>query len=261
MGEIQRPISRQNHLPLSIVVPCHNEQGNIKKLAEEISASLKPSGSDYEIVFVDDASTDKSWEVIGELCRSSSHVKAIRLAAQSGQSAALWAGLSRAAGEIIITIDADLQNPPAEIPRLLDALNHCDCVCGSRINSRSEGDNFIRRGSSRLANTIRAAVIGDGIKDSGCCFRAFRRKCLDGLWFFRGAHRFFPALLQMAGFHVVEVSVAHRPRFHGKSHYGTLSRLCVTAIDLFGVRWMQSRSFRYQIAAEQNHLNLPSSHD
>jgi glycosyltransferase involved in cell wall biosynthesis len=233
---------------VSVVVPCHNERGNLRQLVTEIRQALQSSESPYEILLVDDASTDGTWELLQKLGAEDLRVRAMRFGNQCGQSAAMWAGMQNAIGDIIVTLDADLQNPPAEIPRLLDALEGWDCVCGSRLTARMDGDNWVRRASSKIANGVRTTFIKDGMSDSGCCFRAFRRECVQHLIFFEGAHRFFPALLMMERFRVTEIPISHRPRGTGQTHYGLWNRLIKSLPDLFAMSWLQSRLIRYQTA-------------
>jgi glycosyltransferase involved in cell wall biosynthesis len=237
---------------VSVVVPCHNEKGNLGQLIAEIQQAIEPTANTYEILLVDDASTDGTWPALEKFGAEDAHVRALRFARQCGQSAAMWAGMQNARGEIIVTLDADLQNPPLEIPRLLAALEGWDCVCGSRVAARMTGDNWVRRASSKIANGVRTSFTKDGMTDSGCCYRAFRRECIHQLRFFKGAHRFLPALLMMEGFRVTEIPISHRPRGAGQTHYGVWNRLIKSLPDLFAVRWMQSRFIRYQIAATIN---------
>jgi dolichol-phosphate mannosyltransferase len=237
---------------ISVVVPCHNERENLQPLVEAIRAALDPLKVAYEVVLTDDGSTDGSWETMGRLGRDDSRVRALRFAVNCGQSAALWAGMQAARGRVLVTMDADLQNPPAEIPKLLDALKQFDCVCGSRVEARAQGDNFMRIASSRIANWVRNKLSGETISDAGCCYRAFRRECIAHIKFFRGFHRFLPTLIKMEGFTVTEVPVAHRPRVAGQSHYGVCNRLFKSFGDLLAVRWMKSRTVRYKISESIN---------
>jgi glycosyltransferase involved in cell wall biosynthesis len=237
---------------VSVVVPCHNEEGNIRQLLVEIRETIEPTATSYEVLLVDDASADGTWAVLEMLGAMDARVRGIRFAAQCGQSAAMWAGIKCARGDVIVTLDADLQNPPSEIPRLLAALDSSDCVCGSRVAARIKGDNWIRRASSKIANSVRAAFTKDGMSDSGCCYRAFRRECVKNLHFFKGAHRFLPALLLMEGFRVTEIAISHRPRGMGQSHYGIWNRLAKSLPDLLAVRWMKERLIDYQIVATVN---------
>ena len=232
-------------IELSIVAPCHNERENLAPLVTAIRAAVAPTGRSYEVVLVDDASTDGSWDLMKTL-----GVHALRFEYNCGQSAALWAGMKAARGRVIVTLDSDLQNPPSEIPRLLDALNDADCVCGSRVAARAAGDGWVRRVSSHIANSVRNKVSGETISDAGCCFRAFRRECIADIKFFKGAHRFLPTLIKMEGFAVTEIPIAHHSRHAGKSHYGIWNRLFKSSADLLAVRWMTKRTIRYKIVEE-----------
>ena len=228
---------------ISIVVPCQNERDNLRPLVEAIRAALP--GRAFEIVLVDDASTDGSWDVLKTL-----DVRALRFAYNCGQSAALWAGMKAARGKIIVTLDADMQNPPAEIPRFLEALRQADCVCGNRVAARAAGDSWLRRASSKIANDVRNRLSGETITDAGCCYRAFRRECIAEIKFFKGAHRFLPTLIRMEGFTVTEIPISHSPRHAGKSHYGIWNRVFKSFADLLAVRWMKKRVIHYTIAEE-----------
>lgn len=237
---------------LSFVIPCHNEEANLRPLVAVIREAVEPLKLTYEIVITDDRSTDNSWAVLKELAASDARVRAQRFARNSGQSAALWAGMKAARGGVIITLDADLQNDPRDVPKFLEALKHSDCVCGSRVAARSEGDNFIRIASSRIANWVRNKVSGETISDAGCCYRAFKRECVGNLKFFKGMHRFLPTLFKIEGFTVSEIPIRHNPRNAGQTHYGVWNRLFASFYDLIAVRWMKKRMFRYEIAERLN---------
>ena len=242
---------------LSIIVPGYNEAGNIVPLEQAIRAAMAPLPLPYELIYVDDASTDESWSILGRLGAADQRIRALRLTQNSGQSAALWAGIRAARGQFVATLDADLQNNPAELPKFLAALEHCDCVCGSRRLTRRQGDNLVRYFSSRIANWVRNKVTRETIKDSACGYRVFRRECAANLKFFKGMHRFLPTLFKIEGYSVAEIPVNHQPRFAGRSHYGIWNRLFTTITDLFVVRWMQKRNIRYEIA-EQLNLTAPT---
>jgi glycosyltransferase involved in cell wall biosynthesis len=233
---------------ISVVAPCHNERDNLQPLADAIRAALDPLGLSYEIILVDDCSADGSWETIKELGRRDPRIHAQRFAQNCGQSAALWAGIRTARAPIIVTMDGDMQNPPSEIPRFLDALKHADCVCGSRVAARAAGDTLLKRVSSHIANWVRNKVSGETISDAGCCYRAFRRECIADVKFFKGAHRFLPTLIKMEGFTVTEIPISHNPRRAGQTHYGIWNRLFKSSTDLLAVRWMKKRMIRYKIA-------------
>jgi glycosyltransferase involved in cell wall biosynthesis len=232
---------------VSVVVPCHNEAANLRALVARIHDALRPLGVAYEVVVTDDASTDGSWDVLKELAAADPRLRVQRFASNCGESAASWAGMQAARGRTIVTIDADLQNDPADLPRLLAGLARADCVCGTRVESRRAGDGVVRVASSRVANWVRTRLSGDDITDAGCTYRAFRRECIANVRFFKGVHRFLPTLVRMEGFSVVEVPVANHPRVAGRSHYGIGNRVFASFADLLAVRWMRSRAVRWDI--------------
>jgi dolichol-phosphate mannosyltransferase len=237
---------------LSVVLPCFNERENLRPIAAAIAKALEPVAISYEILFTDDCSLDGSWSVLKELGAGDARIRAQRFERNCGQSAALWAGIKAARGDYIITLDADLQNDPADIVRFLDGLKQFDCVCGSRVESRREGDNFVRRISSWIANRVRNALSQESVSDAGCCFRAFRRECTNNLKFFKGMHRFLPTLFKMEGYSVTEIPIRHHPRHAGRTHYGVWNRMLPGLYDLMAVRWMKKRMFRYKIAEGVN---------
>jgi dolichol-phosphate mannosyltransferase len=237
---------------ISVVVPCHDEEGNLRPLVTAIHGALDSLGRGYEIVVTDDRSTDGSWAVLTELAGHDPRLRVRRFATNCGESAASWAGMLAARGRIIVTLDADLQNDPAEIPRFLAALGQADCVCGTRAGRRGEGDSLVRVVSSRVANWVRNRMSGEDISDAGCTYRAFRRECIANLRFFRGMHRFLPTLIRMEGFTVVEIPIASHPRSWGRSHYGIANRLFGALVDLLAVRWMKSRAVRWEIVDSRN---------
>src|SRR5471032_1870724 len=239
-------------IEISFVIPCHNEAANLKPLVAAIGAAVAPLKTNYEIVITDDFSSDNSWSVLKEMAAADSRIRAQRFAYNCGQSAALWAGMKAARGKFIVTLDADLQNDPADAPKLLAALKDFDCACGTRIEARSHGDNFIRIASSKIANWVRNKLSGENISDAGCCYRAFKRECVADLKFFKGMHRFLPTLFKIEGFTVTEIPVGHNPRAAGQSHYGVWNRLFASLYDLFAVRWMKRRMFKYKIAETLN---------
>jgi dolichol-phosphate mannosyltransferase len=239
-------------LDLSVVVPCHNEAGNLRTLVEAIHRVLAVLPVSYEIVVTDDASTDGSWAVLSDLAAADGRLRLQRFASNCGESAASWAGMQAARGRTFLTIDADLQNDPSDIPRFLAALAGADCVCGTRVESRRAGDGFVRVASSRIANHVRTRLSGDGITDAGCTYRAFRRECLANLRFFDGIHRFLPTLIRMEGFTITEIPVTNRPRTSGQSHYGIRNRMLSSFADLLAVRWMRSRAVHWEIRESVN---------
>jgi len=233
---------------LSLVIPCYNEQDNLRALLGAIRAAVEPLQLAYEVVITDDCSQDKSWEILKELAAADRRVRAQKLAVNCGESAASWAGMKAARGKYIVTLDADLQNDPKDLPRFLEALKQYDCVCGTRVKARGAGDNLVKVASSRLANWVRNKLSGEQIADAGCTYRAFKRECIGNLKFFKGMHRFLPTLFKMEGHTVTEIEVTNNPRLAGQSHYGVWNRLFASFYDLLAVRWMKRRMFRYEVA-------------
>ena len=224
---------------LSVVVPLYNEEANVPILQEELRVAL--SGRDYEIVFVDDGSVDRTAERI----ETAPNIRLIRFEKNSGQSAAIYAGLTAALGGTLVIIDGDLQNDPADIPKMLaEIARGADLVCGYRVKRR---DTPVKRATSRIANAVRSRYTKDGVRDTGCTLKAMRRECVSTLLPFKGMHRFIPALVKAAGYRLVEVPVNHRPRRFGQSKYGLGNRALRATIDMFGVRWLLSRRLNYKI--------------
>jgi glycosyltransferase involved in cell wall biosynthesis len=232
---------------ISLVVPVFDEEDNLPVLAEEIHRTMAGVGASYEVVFVDDGSTDGSPAVLARLARENPAVRVVRQRKNAGQSAALDAGFRFAQGEVVVTLDADLQNDPADIPKLLAHLDGCDVVCGVRTERR---DTWVRRISSRIANAVRNQLTHESIADVGCTLRAIRAEFLHQLPMFTGMHRFLPTLLRMAGARIIEVPVNHRPRLHGQAKYGIGNRLWRALADLFAVRWMQKRWIDRRLSQE-----------
>ncbi len=236
-------------LDLSVVIPVYNEEENLAPLWAELRPVLEGLGLDFEVVFVDDGSQDRSAEIVRRLREGDTRVRLVSLKANAGETAATDAGFKAARGRMVVTMDADLQNDPADIPRLLARLDQWDAVCGWRAN-RAAGDSLVRRLSSRLGNGVRNWVSDETIEDSGCTFRAFRRECVRGLTLYRGFHRFIPTLLRLRGHRVVELPVGHRPRRFGRSKYGVMNRAFVTIVDVLVVRWMKSRRLGYEVTED-----------
>lgn len=226
---------------LSIVVPVFNEADNIAPLTAEFAA-LGETLPPYEVVFVDDGSTDETPLRVRETAARHPFVRGLRFPSNQGQTAAMLAGLAAARGEILVTMDGDLQNNPADIPRLIDALGEADVVCGYRARRR---DAWSRRVASRIGNAVRNWFTRDGVRDTGCSLKAFRRECRDDLPPVNGAHRFMPAYFRLHGRRVIELPVDHRPRTRGVSKYTNLKRLPRTMFDLIGFCWYRSRRLRW----------------
>jgi len=234
-------------LDVSVVVPVRDEAASLPQLVRELRAALDASGGSWEALFVDDASRDGSGALLGDLARADARLRVVRLARHGGQSAAIAAGLARAHGRAIVTLDADLQNDPADVPRLLAALARADVAHGIRTERR---DGARRRLVSAIANAFRRALVGDSIRDIGCSLTAYRRDALAGLPAFVGVHRFLPALCERRGARIVQLAVAHRPRRHGRSKYGVADRLGRGIADVLGVRWLRSRLIAPAVARE-----------
>ena len=229
---------------VSVVIPAYNEVENLEPLLTELRAALGPLPGTHEIVLVDDGSSDGTAERIAQEATRDSRVRPVLLEKNAGQSAALAAGLSRARGRVIVTLDADLQNDPADLPLVLAALEHADVVSGVRHRRQ---DSRVRLLSSRIANGVRRGVLGDPVTDIGCSFKAYRREALEGLPMFVGVHRFLPALCVFRGSRFAEVKLRHRARRHGVSKYGVSNRLWRGLADLVGVAWLKTRLVRYKI--------------
>ncbi len=242
-------VATRGHLQpeLSIVIPAYNEAENLPILVSEIGKALSWAGSTYEVLLIDDASTDASPGVMRQLATAHDHVRVIRHDRNLGQSAALVSGFERARGAIVVTLDADLQNDPADIPRLLEELDDCDVVCGVRARRQ---DSWLRKISSRIANGARNWMTAESISDVGCSLRAYRTEYLRLLPVFDGMHRFLPTLLRLNGARIREIEVNHRPRRFGRSKYGVNNRLWRGIADLFGVRWLQKRWIDRSVARE-----------
>jgi dolichol-phosphate mannosyltransferase len=227
---------------VSVVVPLYNEEESVPLLQAELAAAL--TGLDYEIIFVDDGSSDQTAKQIA----AGPRVRVLSFEKNAGQSAAMFAGLHAARGATCVLIDGDLQNDPADIPRLLAEIERgADLVCGYRAQRK---DTLVKRITSRVANFIRSRFTKDGVRDTGCTLKAMRRECIRALVPFKGMHRFIPALVKGAGFRLVEIPVNHRPRKFGESKYGLGNRAIRATRDMFGVRWLLSRRLDYKVRGE-----------
>jgi glycosyltransferase involved in cell wall biosynthesis len=224
---------------VSVVVPLYNEEQSVAMLQRELADAL--TGVDYEIIFVDDGSQDETVARIAADPRT----RVLRFEKNAGQSAAIFAGLQAVRNEIAVLIDGDLQNDPADIPRLLAEISRgADLVCGYRAQRK---DTLLKRITSRVANFVRSRFTRDGVRDTGCTLKAMRRDCIGALVPFKGMHRFIPALVKGAGYRLVEIPVNHRPRRFGQSKYGLGNRAFRATIDMFGVRWLLSRRLNYKL--------------
>jgi glycosyltransferase involved in cell wall biosynthesis len=238
MSELTRPY-------LSLVIPCYNEQENVPTLLQRVEASLSKIGKPFEVVMIDDGCTDETPKMLAEAMKQKPWLRVIKLACNSGQSAAFEAGFEAARGELIATIDADLQNDPEEIPRLLSLLDEhkVDMITGWR---KERQDTPFRRWQSRQANRIRNWITQETVNDSASSLKIYRAPAIKGIKLFRGAHRYFPTLVKMRGGTVYETPVKHSQRFAGTAKYGFRNRAFVGIFDLLGVRWMKKRYLQYQ---------------
>jgi dolichol-phosphate mannosyltransferase len=228
---------------LSLVIPAYNEQENVDALLGRVGAALAQTGRPFEVVIVDDGSSDDTPRLLREAMTTLPWLRVLRLQKNSGQSAAFDAGFRAARGDVIATIDADLQNDPEEIPRLLPMLDGYDMVTGWR---RDRQDTKFRKVQTRIANRIRNWISDETIQDSASSLKLYKRHCLEGIQLFTGAHRFFPTLVKMRGYTVREEPVKHSPRHAGTAKYGFRNRAFRAFVDLLAVRWMKKRYIRYE---------------
>ncbi len=229
---------------VSVVVPAYNEEESLVPLTSAIVEVLRSLGKSYELLIVDDGSTDGTAAVLQSLAMKYPELRVLRFRRNAGETAALDAGFKRARGEVVVSLDADLQNDPRDIPRLLEALKAYDVVCGVRQNRQ---DTWLRRTSSRVANAIRRRILRDDFLDIGCTLRVYRRHCLAPLKLYAGMHRFLPVLLHLEGFRVGQIPVSHHPRKFGASKYNLRNRAWRALVDLLAVRWMRRRHLRYEV--------------
>ena len=227
---------------ISVVIPAYNEEQNVTGLLERIEDVFEPLGQPFEAVFVDDGSTDKTLELLQEHKQLKPWLRVIALDRNHGQTCAIAAGFEASRGAIIATLDADLQNDPAEIPRLIEMLSGCDAVAGWRVNRQ---DPWLRRVATRIANGVLNKLSGESIHDSACSLKVYKRACIEGLTLYEGLHRFMPTLVRMRGFKVMEIPVSHHRRNAGKAKYGVWNRIFRAFADLLAVRWMKKRSINY----------------
>jgi glycosyltransferase involved in cell wall biosynthesis len=225
---------------LSLIIPAYNEEENIPTLLSRVEGALSPMGRPFEVIIVDDGSTDRTPALLAEGMGKYPWLRVLRMTKNGGQSAAFEAGFNAARGEILATIDADLQNDPEEIPRLIPMLDEhkVDMITGWR---KDRQDTNFRKWQSRQANRIRNWVTEETVNDSASSLKVYRAHAIKGVKLFRGAHRYFPTLVKMRGYTVYETPVKHSHRFAGTAKYGFGNRAFVGIFDLFGVRWMKKR--------------------
>lgn len=231
---------------ISLVVPVYNEEENLPVLVEQIFTSMRSGGKAWELILVDDGSTDNSLAVIRGLCATHPEARYLAFAANCGQSAAFAAGFQDARGSVVVTLDADLQNDPADIPSMLSLYGQggYDMVIGWRARRQ---DAWSKRWASKIGNMVRNYLSGEQVRDTGCSLKVLRTAMARNIPMFSGMHRFLPTLMKMQGAKVAEVKVNHRPRVHGASKYGIWDRAWTTFFDLLAIRWMQARHLRYTV--------------
>jgi glycosyltransferase involved in cell wall biosynthesis len=239
-------MNTEENIIVSVVIPIKNEEENAIKLAEELNVAMNQQPWEWECIWIDDGSTDKSNELLSKLSTQDQHHKIITFVENAGQSAAFHAGFHAAKGKIIATIDGDRQNDPADIPLVVEKIltEDWDMVNGYRATRQ---DNQMRKLASKIGNGVRNAVTGKTVRDVGCSTRAFKRECVQELPCFKGMHRFLPTFVSMKGYKITEIPVNHRQRELGTSKYTTWNRMWVGIADVMGVRWLRKRAFNYQI--------------
>jgi glycosyltransferase involved in cell wall biosynthesis len=235
---------------LSLVIPVYNEKDNLRPLWDEIRAALVPLGRPYEVLLIDDGSTDGSGEGMDALARAHPEVRPIHFEKNAGQSAGFAAGFRLARGPIVVTLDADLQNDPADIPALVAKLESsgAGAVVGIRAGRR---DSLVRKVSSKVGNWVRNTLTKDHVTDTGCSLKVYRKDAVMRLKMYRGMHRFLPTLIRTEGYEVLEMPVRHRERVHGSSKYGIANRALSGLADVLAVRWMRARTIHYTIRGEE----------
>lgn len=228
----------------SVVIPLKDEEENIIDLVNELEVTMLALNAPWELICIDDGSTDKTSFILNSLVERKPFVRVLTFSQNYGQSSAFDAGFKAAQGEFVITMDGDRQNDPADIPKLIEALPESDLVCGHRVNRQ---DPWSKKITSRLANKIRNRLCQDHVHDTGCSLKIYRTACLRHIKMYQGMHRFLPALFSIEGFRVKEIPVNHRERTRGKTKYNFFNRSFNTISDMLAVRWMRKRHLKYQI--------------
>lgn len=228
----------------SVITPLKNERENLPALIDEIRAVMASLGATWELICVDDGSTDGSYELLQDMQSIHPQLSIVKLDRNYGQSAALAAGWSQAKGTWVITLDADLQNDPGDIRKMAPLRTQYDLVNGWRVNRK---DTVQKRWISKIANFVRSKMCEDGVHDTGCSLKIMRREALNKIFWFRGAHRFLPALFRLYGYQVGEIPVHHRPRHKGTSHYHIFNRGLAPIVDMLAFIWLRRRHVSYKI--------------
>lgn len=234
----------EKNIRYSVVIPLKNEAENIYDLLEELRPVMLSLGEAWELICIDDGSTDGTREILQGLISMHPELRLVAFDRNYGQSSAFDAGFKLARGEWVITLDGDRQNDPADIPKMVQAAADVDLVCGARVNRR---DPWIKKITSSIANAVRSRVCGDGVQDTGCSLKVYRTAAARKIKMFNGMHRFLPALFLIEGFSIKEVHVNHRERVKGVTKYNFFNRSFNTISDMLAVRWMRKRRLMYQI--------------
>ncbi len=229
----------------TVVIPMKNEEGNVHELIDELEAVMASLRVSWELICVDDGSTDSTLSLLKSLTNEKEYLRIMAFDRNYGQSSAFDAGFRHARGQFVITMDGDRQNDPADIPRLINAISDHDLVCGIRQKRK---DTLIKRWTSLIANRVRSRICQDGIKDTGCSLKIYRTACLNKIKMYHGMHRFLPALFKIEGFRVAQLPVNHRERVKGQTKYNFFNRSFNTIEDLMAVRWMRLRHLNYKIS-------------
>jgi len=227
----------------SIVIPLKDEESNIEELVKELEPVMESIQQPWELICIDDGSTDRTLPILQQLQKTRPHMKIITFSRNYGQSSAFDSGFKSAQGEFVITLDGDRQNDPRDIPKLIGAINGFDMVCGQRVNRK---DPLSKKIISNIANAVRSRVCEDGVTDTGCSLKLYRSQCLKQIPLYEGMHRFLPALFLIHGFTIGQVPVNHRERVKGKTKYNLFNRSFNTIVDMWAVHWMKKRHLCYQ---------------
>jgi len=257
LDEKPSTIAQPPALRLSVIIPVWNEEECLLPLLHEVQEAIEHLDGGAEILVVDDGSTDATPKILRRQLETMPRLRVLTIAANTGQSAAFEVGFQRARGEILVTLDGDGQNNPADIPKLLDALGGFDAAFGVRAQ---RADGWSRKIAQRLANLVRNSILRSSYRDVGCSLKAFRRRSVERLPWFQGMHRFLPYLVEMRGGRGVEVEVSHRARQHGESKYRTFGRGWTAFWDLCMVRRMLRRSHTFQVSEERSTAIDATSH-